>query len=460
MVFLVLARYLSPTDFGIVAAAVIVISLSQVVSDSGFSKALVQRSELAVETAVGSVLWANTLIAVGLYGLVFLAADGVASLFGDQRIAAVLRVQGVQLLLVAPAAALRAQFERELLFRPIFFARTITALIPGAVAIPAVVLGAGYWSLTAGALAGSAVQLVVLYAMSTWTFSWVFDREVLRALGSFAGWVTAESMLYWVYTWGDAFVIGSILDAESLGLYRSANTLVITLFAALISPLQPVLFSAFSRLQSDPEKLYAGYRRSAVLVAMVSVPAGVGLFLIGDTAAVVLLPADWVGIGTALGILGFMHGMAWIVGINDDLYRAIGKPRINTFVMLGALAVYLPVYLFAAQLGFNEFLWARLTLSLCAVLLHMVIAGRVIGCGVACAVSQLRWVFLAAGLMALTVAPLERVAPWNSPGSTLAAQVALGAAVYGATIAWLERDIIRDLVARVRALRTDRTQDE
>ena len=450
--FVVLARYLTPVDFGIVAAAVIVISLSQVVSEAGLPKAVVQRDTLD-ERVLSGVFWSNLVLGAVLYVVIFLVADGGAALFGDTRIAAVLRVQSLQLLLVAPAAVFRARFERNLEFKPLFVSRTATTILPSLIAIPAVLWGAGYWALTIGALVGSLAQLILLAIMSDWQPRFEFDLEGLRPLAPFAFWVTAESLLYWAFTWGDSFVVGTLLDPYSLGLYRSASMLVITLFAALISPLQPVLFSAFSRLQADRIKLMDAFERSAMLVGMVSLPAGVGLFLVGDTAAAAFLPSEWEGIGRALGILGLMHGVAWIVGLNDDLYRAIGKPKINAQVMLASLAVYLPVYVVAAQAGFDQFLWSRLALALGAVIAHMVVAGRIIDFGVRRTLWRLRWVGAALVVMTIVVALLGRVASSQSDGLVLFVQVAGGMAAYSLALAWFERDVMKDTLSRIRVLR-------
>jgi len=180
-----------------------------------------------------------------------------------------------------------------------------------------------------------------------------------------------ESLGAWVIVWGDNLIVGRFLGAHELGVYRTGWTLVTILFGLTLNPFLPVLYPAFSRLQDDLPALKSAFHKVNRLVIALALPMGTGVFLVGQEATAFLFGQKWQGLGFVVGVLGLMHGIGWLVGANSELYRAMGRPDMNTKLMFAALLYYLPAYYIAAQRGLEDFTVMRLGVALVALPIHV-----------------------------------------------------------------------------------------
>jgi O-antigen/teichoic acid export membrane protein len=359
LILLILVRFLTPEDFGVVAIATMVTALSQVFWDAGLSKALVQR-EADPEGAANVVFWTNAALGLIMYGLLCLFAGFIAHFFGDIRIKSVVPLQGLQVILVSLSSVHNALLQRNLSFRPLFLVKLLVSAVPGVVSIPLAWTGFGYWALVAGSLVGSAAQLMLLWKVSSWRPHFSYDLAVAREMLGFSLWVAAEGLLAWAYLWVDSIIIGAYLAPKDLGLYRVGDLLVVTVFNLTISPLSPVLFSGFSRLRREKERFASALMNSTILVSMISIPVAAGLFLVKNSLEPVFFGSAWTGIANIIGLLAILHGVTWIMGPQIEALRAGGRPDVNTKIMLFGMAYSIPLYLLSVPYGLSVFIWARL----------------------------------------------------------------------------------------------------
>jgi len=153
--------------------------------------------------------------------------------------------------------------------------------------------------------------------------------------------------------------------------YRTGWMLVAILFGVTLNPFIPVLYPAFSRLQDDLPALKSAFHRVNRALIALAMPMGVGFLLLGPEAANLLFGQKWQGLGFVVGALGLMHGIGWLVGTNAELYRAMGRPDVNTKLMFAQLLYYLPAYYIAAQNGLQTFTITRLAVALVAMPIHI-----------------------------------------------------------------------------------------
>ncbi|MBK8116968.1 MAG: lipopolysaccharide biosynthesis protein [Candidatus Accumulibacter sp.] len=378
LVFLVMARLLVPADFGVVAAATVIISFSQVFSDAGLAKALIQRQDRTADSA-NVVFWINLGIGVLVVAILQLAAPLIASFFHDQRIAPVVRVLSLQILLAAFSSVHTALLQKGLSFKQLFWVRLVTTGAPGLASIPLAMNGVGYWALVAGGLFGQVVQSIVLWNRSPWRPHWGLDRMLAKELVAFGKWAMLSGLLGWFYGWMDAIVVGHYLGPHDMGLYRTGNTFVTMIFGIIFSPLLPVLYSLFSRVQEDLPRIKNVALTVMHASALLSLPIGFGIFLVKDELALVIFGDNWVGVGLVIGFLAITHSVGWLVGSSGEVFRAVGKPYLETLVMVSTIALYFIGYIIAIQHGLLAFLAARLLLVCISILPHMVLLNKTIG---------------------------------------------------------------------------------
>lgn len=442
--FVLLARYLLPTDFGVIAAATVAVSFSQVFWDNGLARALVQRTDDST-AAADAVFWINLGLSLLLMLALIVAAPALASFFNDARIANVLRVLALQMPFAAVSAVLTALMYKRFEFRQLLWVRLTATGAPGLASIPLALSGWSYWALVAGILAGQVLQLAMLWRLAGWRVRWPVDRSLTLQLLDFGKWSMASGLLGWLYSWLDAIVVGHYLGSRDMGLYRTGNTLVTVIFGLIFSPLLPVLYSLFSRAKHELVRLREALLTVTHAIPLVSLPVGLGLLSMRNEIGELVFGPHWTGIGLVIGLLGLSHAVGWIAGANGELYRAIGKPHVETLAMFLMLAAYVPVYLITVQHGLDAFLWARVALSVLALVLHIVVCWRVVGISPQHWLRSCLWAALCAALAA-------GLAQWLTIGGSVAGMrilvmTAVGTAVYGVSILLFERTFIRRMFA-------------
>jgi len=246
---MILAFLLTPTDFGIVATAMIVISLTQMLWDAGLSKALVQTRE-SPEDAAHIVFWTNLLLGLSFtlfssFRLPQLPCFSEALLWARASGFGTTNPHRFFFVCTTSADRSRIRFPRA------FLDQTAQRFCSRICSIPMAFLGYGAWALVAGSLAGQILNGWLLWRRSNWRPKFTYNKELARNLFTFGLWVLMESLGAWLIVWGDNLIVGRFLGVHDLGVYRTGWMLVTMIFGLSLSPFLPVLFPTFSRLQDD-----------------------------------------------------------------------------------------------------------------------------------------------------------------------------------------------------------------
>lgn len=383
LVFVILARLLTPGDYGIMAAAVMVISFTQVFWESSMAKALIQWQG-DVDEAANAGFWINLGMALFFALLLLVFADWLAEvLFQEAQVADVLRVMTVQLLLVAITSIHTALLQKEMKFNLLFWVKLSSVGVPAIISIPLAWHGYSYWALVACTLSGQATQLIVLWRINRWRPRFTFDTTIARHLVKFGGWVGVTGLFYWFYVWVDSFFVANYLGTTQMGLYRTGNHLVSMGYALLFAPLLPVIYSHFSSLKNGSDEIEQIFPRIIRAMTLVAIPIAFMIGALADPISVFIFGKNWKGVEFVLMVMALVHGYTWVVGANGEVYRAIGKPFYETIVDSILLVFHVLGYLIAIRHGFETFVWTRLGLSIFALILHIVLARLVIKISIA-----------------------------------------------------------------------------
>lgn len=373
VVFVVLARLLTPEDYGVVAAATMVISFSQIFWEAGMGKAIIQyRGDRTV--AADAAFWINNALALLIAGTLATSSGLIADrIFHDPRVAPVLQVMTLQVLLSASVSIHIALLQKDLNFRHLFWVRLATVAIPGLASIPLASYGMGYWALVAGTLAGQVFQVALLWKRSPWRPRFTFDRQVAHELVRFGGWVAATALLAWCYLWADSLIVGVYLGPHDLGLYRTGNAFIIMTYGLIFSPLMPVLYSHLSAVSHDRARIRKIMIQVIRILTFLSLPLAALIAVNADFICDFIFGPKWQGISLVVGVMVLCHSISWVVGANGEFYRAIGKPHTETYIMGLMIVAFLPVYYFSIQHGLKIFIMARLGLVLIGFLVHVAV---------------------------------------------------------------------------------------
>lgn len=453
LVFIALARILLPEDFGVVAAATVVTSFSQVFWDSGLARALIQREAGDHNTLANAIFWINLALSVLVMAVMWFTAPSLAAFFRDERIADVLRVLSLQAPMAATCAVMTALMQKRFDFRRLFWVRLITTGGPGLASIPLALAGWSYWALVFGTLVGQLLQTLTLWKLVGWHPRRGIVQQNVTDMMGFACWTMLSGMLGWMYGWLDAIIIGRFLGPYDMGVYRTGNTFVMVIFGLLFSPLLPVLYTVFSRAQHDLARLRQALMMIVHALALFAFPIGIGLAIASDVLSLIVFGPRWSGIESVIGILGVVHAVSWLAGANGELYRAIGKPHVETLTMALMVIIYIPVYIVSVQGGLEYFLWARLGLAIMAFVLHVLV------CWLVVSIPPLRWARLCvwAAISAIVAGLAASTVPSDlSVALRLAVMSVLGVCTYVTMIVLLEWRFLGKLFTILGASRSSR----
>jgi len=449
---IVLARLLTPEDFGLIALAMLALTVLNVLSDGGLTSVLVVRQDFG-RRALGTVL-TLLLLAGGAVSLLLVAlAPLVADLFREPDLTAVLRAIAGISLLSGFYWFYDMLLQRELEFRRRFVAQLARTVAYGAVALTMAVLGAGVWSLVGGQLAGAVVVSVVLYVLAPYRVRPAFDRaaagSALRAGHGFLLQIASST----VQDNLDYLVIGRVLGAGPLGAYSMAYRLGEVPYASIADPIARVTFAAMARMKHAGQAVGPMFLRSLSFTCMLTWPLGLLLSAAADPFTRAVFGDQWLVMIAPLSILGLWAAaratettIGWFLNAAGEAGR---NGRIATY-LLAPLA--LAVILAAGAGGTVAVAWVLLGHLVVTLLAQAAVAHRRLGVD---AGSQWRAIRVllppAAGCWAATRLAVE-AADALAPAATLALAVAAGLAAYAALVVLISPALVRRALQEARAM--------
>ena len=375
LVLLILARLLSPADFGLVGIATVAIGLAQIFQEFGFGKALIQ-TENNIDKYANNAFWINISLGLFIYFLIFITAPYIAEFFDSEQSILVLRVLCIQIVLTGFYSVQFSSMRRNMNFKSIFIVRFLAAVLPGVLSVLLALFDMGVWSLVYGSLLASLIQAILFWKLSNWRPTWSFDFVILKKMLIFSRWILLEGLLAWLISWGDSIIIGHYLGVNDLGIYRVGSTLIIFVSSIFFSPIVPIALSYFSRLQSNLRDLQNSYVKLTQLITAFSIPLGIGIALLSKPIVMVFLGEKWIGVEIVISLMAIRLGLGWIVGLNSTVYTAIGKPKLNVGILIIVTAISIPAYILGAQYGLFIFCLVRLATTLVDNFLNYMIAKK------------------------------------------------------------------------------------
>lgn len=365
---MVLARFVSPEAFGVVAIVAMVLSFAEIFADAGFQKYLVQHEFKSIKDKYQSAnvaFWTNFIMSFVILLVIVTFRNGIARLVGSPNHGIPIAVGSVSLLLIAFSSIQKALYTRDFDFKKLFTIRIFTILVPFAVTIPLAVLGFSYWSIIIGTITTHLLNAILLTVFSKWKPRLFYKFRLFKEMFSFSFFTLLEALTIWIATWADLFIIGQFFDEYYLGLYRNSNAMVNTLMALITASIMPVLFSALSRMQNDEKGFNRTFLKTQRLTAMLVIPMGIGLFFFRDLATNIMFGDQWMEASLIIGINGLTSAFVIVFShFNSEVFRAKGKPLLSTIAQVIYLILLIPTCIIFAQKGFFELVFARALIRL------------------------------------------------------------------------------------------------
>ena len=426
---IVVARLLTPTEFGVFALAILVVNLFDYVKDLGVAAALVQnRRDWGLLAPTGLTL--SILFGLLASGLLVATADLAADALGEPELDGLIRVLAIGLAISALSTIPLAWLRRSMNFSARLMPEFAGAVAKTGLTIGLAASGFGVWSLAYGQLA-AAVVMTALY----WRAAHVrprigFDGEVSRELIRFGLPVTAVTLLAYAIYNVDYLAIGERLGATDLGFYTLAYRVPELVVLSLCIVVSEVLFSALSMRQDDREALIGHYIQALTAVAALTFPIGIGLALAAQPLVDTLYGGDYSAAAPILSVLAIYTALYSASFHAGDVFKAIGRPGVLTAINAGKLAVLIGPIWWAAGHSALMVAYALLSVEVLHFVVRMTVLHRLTGTTWGSVAGALWRPIAAAVPMALVVYGVGRVTDRLAAPLELLVLVLIGMCVY------------------------------
>lgn len=321
---IVLARLLSPSDYGTIAMPLVFLAIAQCFIDSGFSSALVRKQDLKEED-LSTAFYFNIMVGVVCYGILFFTSPLIADFYNTPILSDLLKVTALATLFNPLCAVQQAILTRKIDFRTQAIVSLSGAIISGIIGLTMAFNGYGVWSLVFQQVGGYAMRTSLLWILSSWRPKLLWSWESFNYLWGYGSKMLASGLLDTIYTNIYPIVIGKFFSAKDLGNYTRAQQFATLPSSNMTGVLQRVTFPVLSRLQDNDDRLAVNYRKILRLSAMLIFPMMMMLSAVADPFVRVLLTDKWEGCIILLQIICF--NLMWypIHAINLNLLQVKGR---------------------------------------------------------------------------------------------------------------------------------------
>ena len=435
VVSIIVANRIMPDDMGIIAVMTVLVTLSQVFLDSGFSQTLIRKSD-PTPGDFKAVFRFNLLVSIALYALLTLSSPLVASFYGWEIINSIAPILYLLLPLNALCVIQNTIMVREFRFAQLSTIIFISALISGVLAIVMALTGFGIWSIVGQRVTMMATKTILLWWKSPWRYRRDAERGSIKEMAPYSLRLIATDMITAIYNNVAQLFIGRIYSANMLGYYNQAQKLKDMPVNATMQSIQSVTFPALSKISDNPIKFDEGYRRVIMLTAFIMFPAMMGLIATAEDIYLLLLKPQWhpavpyFRVMCLIGIFYPISAIAYnVLKVRSNGAIILRLEVIKKVIMTIILAITIPISTMSIA-------WGMVAAAACEMILNIGATLRYAGLGLKSLLRTLLPIILLTATMYLATETVGYYISDFSVGIRLMIKIFVGIATY-ATIAIL-----------------------
>lgn len=375
IVGLVLARLLSPDEYGLIGICLIFTTVLNGIVDSGFSNALIRKKEVTDED-YNTMFTTNMAISIVLYVLLFISAPLVSDFFHRIELTALVRVTGLILFLNALSITQVTILTKNIDFKTKTKASLVSAIISGVIGIAMAFMGYGVWSLVAQQLSKQLLYTLCLWVLNKWWPKFTFYNDSFKYMWGFGWKLLASGILNNVWNQLYQVVIGRCYTSSTLGHYTRANECASIFSSNLTTIIQRVTFPVLSELQDDKKKLLVSYRKLIKVSMFVTVICMFALGAMAEPMIYSLIGPQWHQAATFLPFICITMSLYPLHAINLNMLQVQGRSDLFLYLeIVKKIITLIPIFI-GAFVGVYWMLCASIFTGFIAFLLNSWFTGK------------------------------------------------------------------------------------
>jgi O-antigen/teichoic acid export membrane protein len=378
IVGILLARLLTPKEFGLIGTIMVFIAISQIFINSGFSQALVRKQD-CTQDDYSTAFYFN--IAVGLFSfaIILLSAGYISKFYNIPELKPLLQVLGIGLIISSFTIIQSAKLTKRLDFKLQTKISVIASILSGIIAVTMALKGFGVWSLVAKSLTNQAINSALLWAWNNWIPDFVFKLDSLKELFGFGSKLLLSGLIGTIFNNIYYVVIGKYFSVADLGFYTRAE-LFKNLPSQIISDVaNNVGYPVLSKVQHEPNQLKEGTRKIITTTFFIVAFLMFGLAAVADSLVITLVGEKWRQSVIYLQMLCFVGLMYPLNSININILNVVGRSDLYLKLQLVSQVLIIPVVIVGIIYGIKVMIIGTCINSLLAYLYFGIISSRYSG---------------------------------------------------------------------------------
>lgn len=377
---LILARLLSPSDYGVVGMVGIFFAIAQTFIDSGFGSALIRKND-CTDTDYSTAFYFNILVGLVCCILLCIASPFIADFFNTPILKDLIKVMSLNMLIGSFAIVHGTKLTHAVDFKSQSIVNLLTAVLSGSMGIFMAYKGFGVWSLVFQQLIATILRVLFLYIATKWVPKREFSKDSFKYLFNFGSKILTASLLHTIYANMTTMIIGKFYSAKDLGYYSRGESLATYPSTNITGILQSVTYPVLSKIQEDDEHLIQSYRK---LISMTSLVIFFGMFLLAALAKpliVTLLTDKWLDAVIYLQIFCFAYMFDHICALNLNILYVKGYSNLVLKLEVIKKAISISMIIAAVPFGVMAICIARALYTQIAVVINTYYTGKLFGLG-------------------------------------------------------------------------------
>lgn len=374
----ILARVLTPEDFGIVSISALFMALFISIQDFGVGNAVIQR-DTRIEESISVMLFLRWVIAGILFFVIVAFSPLISDFYGNPAIMPVIIVMSLTLFIQPIAFSSSIMLVRKLEFWKLAMAAIVSSAATTVVSISLALLDFSYWSIVLGSLSGTVSSVFVMRYYEKTRLRPRIDRKLMRELMGFGVHLLINGLMVFVILSVDQMVVGKVLGIVTLGVYFIALKFGRILGQQISGTVNQVLFPTMARMKDSMERIKIGYVQSLRMIAIIVAPLSLGISSLSLPFATVVLGPRWVVASVPIAIIAFQGLLLALVTPAANVLISVGKPKymaIEASVVAAAMVV--AIYPVATIFGLNGVCVLTMSLSLGALIYYLAVLSHVL----------------------------------------------------------------------------------
>lgn len=380
LIGIILARLLTPEDYGVIGMIGVFTAIIGSFVDSGFSSALIRKID-RTETDCSTVFYFNLIMSLVCYAIMFVSSPYIADFFHTPILEDIIKVICLDIVINAFGAVQGARFSWNVDFKSTAKASICSTVISGIVGITMAYTGWGVWSLVGQSLSAAIVNVCILWYLSTWRPKLIFSITSFKELFSFGGKLLASGLLHTLYCQLDTMLIGRYFNSAQLGLWSRGKHIVSYPSTNITSILQRVTFPVLAQIQDDDTRLLSAYRQYIKLASMIIFFLMMLLFSVGKPLILFLLTDKWGEAIVFMQIFCFVMMFDHINAININLLYVKGRSDLVLKLEIMKKTISISILLACIPLGLKALALGMVAYCQIAIIFNTYYTGKIFNFG-------------------------------------------------------------------------------